>query len=463
MGLTGLWCYTYWRAKSERDALLAEIRARGEPTTVQEIVDKLLAEPNENTGAEWLIRAARQYDTLDAVFAEDDPVRLIEFDFKKQNPTPGIHEIVEKRIHGVDEFMRLLEEAANRPPGVLADEVQRKQPHSLLLQMYGVTPLEEMLFWTSYDALARGDSDRAYRALWLRLSLFEQTSRNPFLTRTVDRLARVHRSEEHIKLCLENAVVAEPRFRQIDRLLLRAIDCFGVKEALFAERAEFLATLDDPSKLQEQADAYTRMFGARQEWDLWMESKWFELLASPLGRQMILKEQCEYLRLIEKLSAIIERPDVNWWEGQKAIDAFIEGSPMKRENGTRIWPDGKSTPMYVHQFTSGGSLLGGIAPNSRRRFILARLALRLRRHYDSHGNFPSTLEELCDESMPKISLEWFQNLPLVYKPRRDGFLLDVSDRLEPGPGFSLRTKDKAPHTFLSWNIHLKKLPSKATP
>lgn len=158
-----------------------------------------------------------------------------------------------------------------------------------------------------------------------------------------------------------------------------------------------------------------------------------------------MREQSAYIRLIDEVSKIIDRPDASWNEGEKAIDAFIAGSPFRKEAMDRP----------VHQMTSGLALLGRIAPNSHRKLILARIALRLRHYYDMHGKFPPTLDEICDESMPKIRLDWFPNLPLIYQPRGDGFILDVSPDLRLEPGFYLKQNQTDKISTFGWDFKLK--------
>src|SRR5688572_10270592 len=53
----GFWCWSYSSALAERDALIAEIRARGEPVWWDEVAGKLLAEPTEGTGSELCLKA----------------------------------------------------------------------------------------------------------------------------------------------------------------------------------------------------------------------------------------------------------------------------------------------------------------------------------------------------------------------------------------------------------------------
>src|SRR6478609_7805642 len=57
VGVCSFWSWSYYSALAERDALIAEIRARGEPVWWNEIADKLLAEQSPDTGAELFMKA----------------------------------------------------------------------------------------------------------------------------------------------------------------------------------------------------------------------------------------------------------------------------------------------------------------------------------------------------------------------------------------------------------------------
>ena len=71
----------------------------------------------------------------------------------------------------------------------------------------------------------------------------------------------------------------------------------------------------------------------------------------------------------------------------------------------------------------------------------------LGRYYDMHKCFPETLEAVCDHSMPRIPVEWFLGYALVFKQRRNRFILDVPDAAERRSGARLKNHDEKAGVF----------------
>src|SRR5215216_4063993 len=57
IGVCLFWTYSYYTALWERDALIAEIRAKGEPVWWDEVAHKFLTEQSAETGADLYMKA----------------------------------------------------------------------------------------------------------------------------------------------------------------------------------------------------------------------------------------------------------------------------------------------------------------------------------------------------------------------------------------------------------------------
>jgi len=462
-GFALIWAWEYWTARSEYLAAIAVVRERGETLKVEEIVERLIDEQPADSGAEFLIKAAKesarlesQYrDKTDAAYQAGDQNAYLGTDFRKEHPDPCIHPKVQERIRGADEVLNLLDDAAKRPPGLATCDYLPDPPLSRIPRVDDHIVIGDILYWVSYDALAHGDRERAYWALWIRLAFDEQLSRDPTLDGRSRRITFIVRSVEHVALCLPYAKVSEKFIHQIDVELGRWDDGFRLDGPLKVLRAQYLSALDDRQRLQRDLEGWQMFWGGKDDWKGSWDRFWIDVYTSPLGRPTIYREKAAFLRLIEKALSVVDRPDADWEEGERAVDAFMARSPLSRNVDASSVLGSPTPPRSSHSYALGIASIGRIAPNMHRKLILARLALRLRRHYDVHGRFPERLEELCDETMPKIRLDWFQNLPLVYVPRVDGFLLDVSPRLRPGPGYSLKRNDTDPHSSFAWDFKLK--------
>jgi hypothetical protein len=419
VGVSLFWTYSYYTALWERDALIAELRARGESVWWEEVAEKLLAEQSSHTGAELYLKALWETGgefnrnkpwlpsaTLDAI--------------RKQYPEPTIRPEVEQELKLVRPAFELVEQAVRRPPGLLTTNLITDDPSSLSLpHIQTARNLHRMLSWEAYDAVARSDPRRAFAAVRLALQSSEQLAAEPFVICHGVRFALEGIAGDDLAMCLSYFAPTGAEFQTLDRLYSAHDDGVNIQQTLATERAMSLATFGSdeflPIYLSNRGSG-----GTMSKFEWWAYRHWLRMLGSRAGLPATIKSQTEMMRLVERVRPLLDRPDVDPAVIETLADQAEDRSPVHR-----LTVNSKNFCTYFARNFQWRLVA------FHRRLILARLSLRLRRHYDRHGRLPDSLDDLCDESMPRIRLEWFQNQPIVYKPKANGFRLELPESIVP--------------------------------
>jgi len=415
--------YWYWCrhvALAERDALVAEIHARGEPVWWHEVVEKAEREQPEDNGAELFVKAIDVIGGVNAskkiLFGGD----LAEA-FGDQFPEPKVVPEAQQQLHLATSAISLSNQAVQRKPGLISILRNYDPNRTSLPHVTGSRGIHRMLRWEAFDALALNDPRRAFRAMELGLRCAEQLSAEPLILTQFVRLSNRSVTCHALWNCLAYSCPNEVEFRVIDGLLAAHDDGFGIDAALVGERAIQLGMLEDDIALRNLTTNWA-MTEARhlRGSEAWMRDAWVEVLSTPLATPIRLRTETELLRMVESSREFNDRPNVDPESEQRLVKEFERRSPLHQS---------LESPRSFHMGWLSGSQRMWV--QAHQRLIFTRLALRLRRHYDKHGRFPEKLDELCDAAMPKIRIDWFQNHPIVYKPTAKGFHLEVPEASVP--------------------------------
>ena len=419
VGTSGYWWWSCETALRERDALLAELRAKGEPVFWNETADKLLAERSPETGAELFLSTLRTLKAASDGTLLMVPSKLLLVDLDKERFDPKIRPDVQQELKLAEPAIAILEQAVKRSPGLLTTALKTDDPVSILLpHIQDARNLSRLLHFGANDALARGDAKKAYRMVRLAFLSAEQLAKEPLLIPQLVRLAMRASACDTMTMCLAYAAPSDEDFRAIDELLAKVEGGFDLSPAWNAERAMWMTILDDPKLLKGYFTWGTAPMPSMNGFQSFMRERWCEIIASPIGRPATLRTQSAYLRLTQKMASQLERPDLDREARGKLLDEFDRDAPLTNM-GLNVGDWGLRSSYTVDDACT----------KAHRRNILARLALRLRRHFDKHGKFPEKLDELCDQTMPKIRTEWFQGKGIVYSHSKSGFRLEVPDAL----------------------------------
>jgi hypothetical protein len=414
VGVCLFWTYSYYTALWERDALIAELRAKGEPVWWDEVADKLLAEPTEGTGADLYLRAIWALGGETNPKGPCVPSKQLTDELERDKFNPRVHPLVEQELKLAIPALTILEESVRLPPGRVIKALRTEDPCSIILsQVQDMRRVQRILHWQSFDAVAKSDSNRAYHAAWLALAGTQQLANDPFAISQLVRLIVMSHAIDQLMMCLCWLSPPELEFAAIDRLLAGWEVAFDLESLVGAERGMWLTTLERPNIFWVVTSRTQRKpQGIERTLDGWL----LDVASSQLGRPLRLRAQVEYLKWSPRLTTALDRPQTDPNAFDRETEVVENASTLNRITGE-----------------TGGSGVKWLAALQRRcsinhqKITLARLALRLRRHFDQYGRLPEKLDELCDESMPKIRLEWFLNQAIVYKPSAKGFRLETPE------------------------------------
>jgi hypothetical protein len=410
--------------------LIAELHAKGEPVWWDEVVARLLEEETKDTGADYYLKAVwalgGDYNPAGPKLPTGNLSMLVNNigDFQSGNVVPAEPAIVlevQKQVKLAKPAFDFLAEAVKRKPGLLTRNIKGQvlrgsDPNTFLLpHIQDSAALLRMNFWRVYDALGRRDRATAYLAAWEGLAAAEQLSKEPWAISQYVRFAMQQMACRQLVMCMEYAAPPEESFKKLDALFASLDDSLGLEVCRFGDRAKGLQAWENAETAKSVLQGWSRHPRAQRVVVKPLEEWWIATLASPLGKPTRLWTQVEELRLHQRTDPGIDRPDTDLRAADVAFQDYHQRSPIHQ------------LASHLPNRTKDSFGLAATAVAVHRRLQLHRLALRIRRHYDRRGRFPERLDELCDESMPKIRLEWFQNHPIAYSPSADGFRLEVPE------------------------------------
>jgi hypothetical protein len=416
--------YWYWCrhvALAERDALIVEIHARGEPVWWHEVVEKAEREQPEDNGAELFLQALTEFDAAYMRFPQSVKIVRDEREFLREifEERKFASEVSEARRLAAAAFA-LAEAAVRRKPGLLTKNL-RQYDLANVVQPHLKTPgLRKSIVLKTCDALTRNEPREAYHAVALAFRCAEHFRVDPLLIALVAGLSTRNVACDCLLECLARAAPTEGEFLLLDSLLAADDEGFEVNHVLVGERARFLGMVENDSELHDILLSWGRSARHYKGVDRWMYDGWLRTVASPAGASIRIRTQSDALRFTERFLPNVDRSDVDREGIGDALKEFNDRSPLSASL--------EDPPDFLYEW---GWVSNKPLRLAHQRLIFTRLALRLRRHYDKHGRFPEKLDELCDAAMPKIRIDWFQNHPIVYKPTAKGFRLEVPEASVP--------------------------------
>jgi hypothetical protein len=425
VGVSLFWTWSYYSALAKRDALIAELHAKGDPVWWDEVVARLLKEESKDTGTEYYLKAiwalGGDYNPAGPKLPNGVLWNAIDLQPPVVPEQPTIDATVQQQLTLAKPVFDFLEQAVRRKPGLLSANTNRRKlkgsdPYTFVLpHIQDSRALLRMNFWRVYDALARHADAEAYHSTWVGLAASEQLSNEPWIVAQFVRFAMQILACRQLLMCLEYAAVPEVEFQRIDAFFASLEDSFRLEAIMQADRALGLHLWSSGNVTKEVIKSSALIRRSSNPFQDGLARGWLAILGSPLVAPSRVETQVQELRFYSRIEGMVDRPHVDLKAFEDSVAEYEALAPIY---GLIEVPAGKS---------KSALMFARYVIVAHRRLILHRLALRLRRHYDRRGRFPERLDELCDESMPKIRLEWFQNHPIAYSPSADGFRLEVPE------------------------------------
>jgi hypothetical protein len=406
------WGAFYLSALRERNQALADLAARGEPTTWEEFADRELSQPSEPNGAALFRKAAqagaRQRNAITGI-------GLVTIDLNAlTNPT------IQAELKLARTAFELVDQADRLPPGLVDDLLRTDDPYSLSKVQIAqdARTITSLGYLELSDALGRGDVARAFRSVERSFAAAEQLAKDPFVISQLIRIAMNGVAANQLRVLLAYAAPNDEQFRALDARLAAIERKFTWKAALRTDRAIWLHVLDRPQQIQAMLSEHSRNAiragrAAPLTWTGQASEWWGDALArlasSPIAKPNQLRTQAEIVRLYDMALPLLDSPPFSDADGMAKLKSACQAFPLP------IRPDGL-WPQFEIWHRAGA--------NHRQKIRIARLALAITKYRGEHGRLPSTLSDVGDIA----SSPWFCNEPPVYERISDGFIIQVPER-----------------------------------
>jgi hypothetical protein len=135
---------------------------------------------------------------------------------------------------------------------------------------------------------------------------------------------------------------------------------------------------------------------------------------------VLLSGQVEYLKAFDVAAQSIDDFHTDAGRLSREVERYDQTNTLGNATGSR-----------EDYGVTGLSKLHERCQTVHRQIVFMRVALRLRRYRDQFGRLPEKLDDVLDDTMPKIRLEWFKNQPITYKRTAKGFRLEVPESILP--------------------------------
>ena len=324
------WSWSYYSALAERDALIAELRARGEPVWWDEVAEKASAEQSDETGAELFMKALWELGGDYNSSKRGLPSLKLEDGLRAKFPEPTVLPEVQSELLQAAAAFAYAKHAVKYKPGLLTKRLKDDDPSSIRIpHVQTMRSLANAPLGRLRRACAN-DPRRAFHAVTLSLECSEQLAVEPFIITQTVRMANKAVACESLATCLSYAAPTEQEFRVLDGLLAAHDDGFGVDFAIIADRAARLELFENQFFRIYLFNWRPRGAPSRSPAHEWMYQRWLDVLASPFGRPPQIRTQSEAIRLTESMRNTIDRPEIEASQIQKIGDEYERRSPVHR-------------------------------------------------------------------------------------------------------------------------------------
>ncbi len=377
LALGGSYSIWYWSAYSKLQAEIAGARQRGEPVWFNELEPPPVA-PEEN-GALLLLQAASQLqiDTmkLHAAIARVQHYSYYGDDDGNQGAnTCELEAAIQANSRALELARKALRMAKFRFDTDYHAASPARADYGDALREFTCLFLAE-----SYVHMARDRPNCALNSIHDLLALVESLQDEPFIVAHNLRAEAVELATSHIGLIVGKTKLSADEFERLDSQLESLAASFQLSKALICERAILLTKMENwPHTLDAESDDLQQY-----------RSRW--------SRPLLMEDQAATFRLLTEWAKLVEKPGRPFGNLQDRLAAL-----PARLAGVRFLLTDVEAAMAR-------------CLRCRQSLIIARLGLRVDRHFRQHGRWPDNLAEVLDERMQELPPCHFSGLPLKWK------------------------------------------------
>ena len=411
------WRPDYWSARSSLNAVKNSLQARGEPITYADLAsqdedayvmgDRVLAIVNK------LTRAEREFEKLRFV---DPPI------------PPGdyapFREALQKNREVLDTLAAI---DATSECRFRYDFAVRNPAGTFLPSMDGLCKAGHLWRADFLQALGTGDEDRAVQATIELCDTSQLMSREPFLVNHKFRARVGGEAIDALQLLLARVDFSPEQFRAIDDRLVEMESSYRLTHIVVCERAMAFTMMENIGTPEVRKFMATSV-GLGQDGYVFSSSprksrldRWASLAYQPKR----MRQQAWMLDRLTKLADLIDVPGADaerlWRSNHDEIKTFFKSN--RDELVFQFFPALES------------ERLAGLA--YRQRLVASRLALRVSRYQLEKGSLPNSLEEVLDDTMPRIPLGLISGLAPEYIVHPGSFSIREATGSQGGQGLGI--------------------------
>lgn len=385
-----------WRASASKELRteMDRVVARGEPLWFADLAPRP-ADPDDDATPLYLAAVAQLRAPSQAFRS------LVAPETPASQSKPGNYEIIAEELAENRPALELLRRALLRPYFRLPLDYRTSRPISLLLEpVQKAREFSLLLSAEVLQSIGTGEIDRAFDALLDQLQFAELMRDEPIMITQLVRTAIAAQAIHSMETVLAYVELTPEQFHMLDERLAQMQREFQLAPSVRGERAMLLTTI---STLGENADDMDAFLGTGMPIARILSS-------SGLG-PMRMSEAAYTLRVMSDIADAVDLPGE---EGHAAVNRLHAslGPSLKHVLTRSLAPHALQTRETGLQH--------------RQRIINARIALRVRRFHQEHGEFASSLDRITDDSLPTIPNDLLAGKPPIYRVWPDGFAIYVA-------------------------------------
>ena len=392
-GWLGLWLWEQ-SARQEFEAEVAQLRERGEPVWFVDLKPEPL--PPEQDGTSDFLAAATMLDALMRQSSTVTP-RLRDKLWKSKTSAvlilPSQYDLqrLEDALTESGDILTSLRRAMDRGSMQPPRDYDAAIPYSDSSEWIdSQRPLADLLMAEGVVAIANQETDRAVAAVTDLLRFVDLTENNPETLGQFVRISSIGKAVALLALTLENCDLDIDQRQFLDEWLEDLELNLRMRPTLANERAQVLTTIANFEEVL-QREGYENI--TKDASNLW------------IYRRLRTLQYQDMTKSIHMMNQAMEAVDQTGPEGTRAVQEW-QAESQELMGSTYVM-----TGFFV---TSPGPLRNA-AMRTRQQLRGLRLALRVDAYYRQHQQFPKSLDEVLDESLPQIPLGTYSRLPPVYR------------------------------------------------
>ena len=397
----GLFAFVSWRGENALEREIASIRAKGFPATSADLAASYPAALDGRDGAADYRKSLNAIRDAARKGRQGDVTAELNKTPKQALMASALLDGMKAYLEENRDLLRLLHEAANRPPGRypldFAKGIQVSLPH--------LAPLRDAVRLLRIEALAaaaEGDTARAVDAVRAALAAADSVRQEPTMISQLVRVACHETTVDAVNRMLNLCAFSESELAQLHDFLRDSEEPDALTRALAGERALVLTSFEHPEQFLENIPAI-HGFG---------EGAVSAVAGLIRVTGAINGERARYLSFMDEVIAASQHP-------------LYQALPGMREISDRLQAEPSALPSLTDAVVPGLVQMTEAFARDASMIAAAQTATAIERYRIAHeGAVPGQLNQLVPEFLATVPLDPFSGQPMQYQAADDEYILN---------------------------------------